>query len=210
MRSDSIFPTRVSVAIIIFLSAVFGCTTGQRPGNADEWSESQASEWFDQKEWLGTSSLRPDASIDKQDFAARYHKNKSNWDKAFAFLSTTNLDSLSLGNHEIDGKNVFAIVSEYTSKNPEDAQYESHKIYTDLQSVISGEEYMGLSDLSSTTVKTPYSDEKDIAFYTTSAAKQLLAKPGTFFIFFPDDAHSPGRKVDENRVVRKIVIKVKN
>ena len=142
-----------------------GCTSDQRAENPENWSEDQVSEWFDQKEWLGQTELQPDPSIDKKQFAIRYHQHKDRWDKAFAFLKNEDLSAIEVGNHEIDGKDVYVIISQYNSKNSEDAQYESHKKYTDIQIVISGTEYIGLTDLSSTSVKTPYNEERDIAFY---------------------------------------------
>lgn len=208
MRNSLSAIHKLLFALIFFLMT--GCDTNTRKEEPEEWSESEAAEWFDQKKWLGQSELQPHASIDKRDFAVRYHRNRERWDKAFAFLEAQDLATINTGTYEIDGKNVYAIVQEYNSKNPEDAQYESHKVYTDLQYIISGEELIGLTDLSSTTVKTPYDGEKDIAFYDAEEGEMLMAKPGTFFLFFPDDAHRPGIKVDENKPVKKIVIKVKN
>lgn len=199
-----------STPLLVIFFIIFGCTSGQRAENPENWSEDQASEWFDQKDWLGQTELQPHPSIDKKEFAVRYHQNKERWDKAFAFLKDDNLSAVDAGNHELDGKNAFAIVSEYNSKNPEDAQYESHKNYTDIQYVISGTENIGLTDLSSTSLKTPYDEERDIAFYNVEDGQNLHAHPGTFFIFFPQDAHSPGMKVEDNVPVKKVVIKVRN
>lgn len=198
--------------LLAILFLMIGCTSDQRAEKPENWSEDQASEWFDQKDWLGQTELQPDPSIDKKEFAVRYHQNKERWDKAFAFLKDEDLSAIEVGNHELDGKNVFVIVSEYNSKNPEDAQYEAHKNYTDLQYVVSGTEYIGLADLSATTVKTPYDEERDIAFYNVEEGKgqNLLAQPGTFFIFFPKNAHRPGMKVEDNASVKKVVIKVRN
>lgn len=176
----------------------------------EQWSDEQAAEWFDKKEWLPQTGLQPDGSVDKKDFAVRYHRNPARWQKAFDYLTKQNLDTISPGTYEIDGRNVYAIIQEYNSKNPEDAQYESHKVYTDLQYIISGEEQIGLTDLSTTSVKTPYDEEKDIAFYNSNQGRNLMARPGTFFLFFPDDAHMPGMKVTDNAPVRKLVIKIRN
>lgn len=196
--------------LLAILFLMIGCTSEQRAENPENWSEDQASEWFDQKDWLGQTELQPDPSIDKKEFAVRYHQNKERWDKAFAFLKEENLSAVEVGNHELEGKNVFVIVSEYNSKNPEDAQYEAHKNYTDLQYVVSGTEYIGLANLSAASVKTPYDEERDIAFYHVEEGQNLLARPGTFFIFFPQNAHSPGMKVEDNALVKKVVIKVRN
>lgn len=195
--------------VLLFL-VIIGCSANKEMKDPGKWSEAQAAEWFNRKEWLPQTGFQPDASIDKQDFAIRYHRNPERWEKAFAFLTNPNLPSLAAGTHEIDGKDVYAMIQEYNSKNPEDALYESHKVYTDLQFLISGEERIGLTDLSTTTVKTPYDETKDIAFYASEEGRELSAKPGTFFLFFPDDAHRPGMKVNENAPVKKLVIKIKN
>lgn len=200
-----------SVLFFCFLHFIMtNCTPQKASQDPGQWTDEQADEWFNKKEWLGKTQLQPDASIDRKDFAIRYHAHKDRWDKAFEFLGRTDLDTLKAGNHEIDGKNVYAIIQEYNSKNPEDAQYESHRHYTDIQHIISGTEAIGLIDLSQTSVKTPYVEDKDIAFYTASGGSRHVATKDYFFIFFPDDAHMPGMKVDENIPVRKVVIKVKN
>jgi YhcH/YjgK/YiaL family protein len=197
------------LCVLLFLF-IIGCSSNKQMEDTEKWSDAQAAEWFDKKEWLPKTNFQPDASIDKKDFAVRYHRNPGRWEKAFAFLTDPKLASLEVGTYEIDDKNVYAMIQEYNSKNEEDAQYESHKVYTDLQFLISGEERIGLTDLSTTTVKTPYDESKDIAFYTSEAGRTLMAKPGTFFLFFPDDAHRPGMKVTDNSPVRKLVIKIKN
>ena len=195
---------------IVLLFFMMACAMGKRSENPHEWSDDQVNEWFDEREWLGTTNLKPDPSIDKKQFATRYHQHKDRWDKAFAFLKNEDLSALAVGTRELDGKDVFAIIQEYNTKNPEDANYESHKIYTDIQCLVSGTEFIGLTDLSVTFVKTPYDEAKDIAFYDAEVGKKLLANPGTFFIFFPDNAHRPGMKVEDNVPVKKIVIKVRN
>lgn len=204
---------KVATPVLFFAFLLFtmtNCSTPKASQDPEQWTDEQADEWFNKKEWLGETRLQPDASIDKKDFAARYHAHADRWDKAFAFLGRTDLDTLAPGTREIDGKNVYAIIQEYNSKNPEDAQYESHRHYTDIQHIISGTEAIGLTDLSGTSVKTPYDEEKDIAFYTAPDGSRHIATPANFFIFFPDDAHMPGMKVDQNIPVRKVVIKVRN
>jgi YhcH/YjgK/YiaL family protein len=198
------------LAPALFIFLLISCTSEKASQDAEEWTDEQASEWFNKKEWLGDTPLQPDPSIDKKDFAIRYHAHQDRWERAFQFLRRDDLDSLPVGELELDGRNVYAIIQEYTTKNPEDAQYESHRHYTDIQHLVSGTEAIGRADLSSTSVKTPYSEEKDIAFYTAPDGERMIATPDNFFIFFPDDAHMPGMKVDQNAPVRKVVLKVKN
>lgn len=152
----------------------------------------------------------PDPSVNKKTFAVSYFKNKERWDKAFEFLKTANLEELAPGRHDIDGDNLYAAVSEYITKDPEEASYESHRQYADIQYVVSGKELMGLAPSSKLKeVLIPYDISKDIEFMTVGDATILNASPGRFFMFFPDDLHCPGLKDGENSPVKKVVIKVK-
>lgn len=195
--------------LILLLSYVIGCKS-QRVANPEEWTEDQVMEWFDEKEWLGQTELQPDPSINKRELAVRYYQQKERWDKAFEFLKNGDLTGLEAGTHEIDGKDVYVIISQYNSKNHEDAKLESHKKYTDIHYVVSGTEYIGVQDLSASTLTTPYNEERDIAFYHPGKIAHILAAPGTFSICFPDNVHSPGMKVEDSVPVKKAVIKVRN
>ncbi|MEO7490410.1 MAG: YhcH/YjgK/YiaL family protein, partial [Ferruginibacter sp.] len=91
------------------------------------------------------------------------------------------------------------------SKKMEDAKWESHKKYIDLQYIIKGKEIIGVADASKATVTKPYTPDAmnyiaDGTYYTTDS--------GTFFLFFPNDAHRPVIKADGYDVVKKIVIKI--
>ena len=63
-------------SLLIVLYLLIGCTSERRTNDPKEWSEEQVTEWFDQKDWLGKSKLQPDPSINKKEFAVRYHQNK--------------------------------------------------------------------------------------------------------------------------------------
>lgn len=193
-----------------FLLVLLGCASQERPGNPEGWSEQQVTKWFEQKEWLGQTELQPDSSIDAKEFAVRYHQNKDHWDTAFSFLREADLSALEAGTHELDDQDVFVIVSEYTSKNPEDIPYEAHKDYADIHYVVAGREYIGSAELSAASVRTPYDEERDIAYYDAENGRHLFAHPDRVFIFFPGELHSPGRKVEDSVPVKKIVVKVKS
>ncbi len=204
MKFFSLYP------VFILTILIAGCTSSQRSEDPEQWSEDQVNDWFGGKKWLGETQMQPDSSINKRQLAIHYYKNKNRWDTAFAFMKDADFSGLPPGDHMLDGKDVFVKVSAYNSKNPEDVFYESHENYTDIQFVVSGMEYIGNSDLKGAAVKTLYNEEKDIQFYHVSNGEKLLAKPGTFFIFFPGDGHCPGMKVEDNAPVRKMVIKVRS
>ena len=85
--------------------------------------------------------------------------------KAVDFLQNTDLENLEPGKYEIDGKNVYANVTEYTTIPWEEAKYESHRDYTDIQYMIRGTETMTYAPVDALNVKVPYNEEKDCVLY---------------------------------------------
>jgi YhcH/YjgK/YiaL family protein len=191
---------------LIFL--LISCTNMNKE-KPENWSEDQLNQWFKKSEWKQGWSASPDESINKKEFAIQYYKNKDRWDKAFAFLKTTRLDTLSIGSHDIIGKDVYAAVSEYATKNEEDAKFEAHRIYADIQYVVRGTEKMGIIPLEKTQPATQYDETKDILFLSAEGGIFRTATPDQFFVFFPGDAHRPGIKIDTNAPVKKVVVKVR-
>jgi biofilm protein TabA len=176
--------------------------------SAQTLSKKQAKKWFAKKEWLAGAKLAPHKSINKEEFAKQYQLNKMYWDKAFAFLRDHNLDSLPKGKYVIDGDNVTASVSIDPSKDFDKTNWESHRKFIDVQCIISGEEKMGVSPLSEATVTKEYDEKRDAANYSAEG-KFYIAGAGEFFIFFPGDVHRPNITPGGNKVVKKIVIKVR-
>jgi YhcH/YjgK/YiaL family protein len=126
----------------------------------------------------------------------------------FNFLKNTDLDNLEIGRYEIDGKNVFALVSEYDSKKHEDCRLEAHQAYADIQYIVSGREAIGFAPLNGQTVTEEYLPEKDIVFFSGDTT-QLILEAGMFAVFFPQDVHRPCMQIDGPEKVKKVVVKVK-
>ena len=146
--------------------------------------------------------------LDKLENASLYSGISHNLKKGFEFLKNTDLLALSPGRYEIDGNEVFALVSEYDSKNPEDCRLEAHRIYTDIQYLVSGKELIGFETLRDQTVTSEYNPEKDIAFYQGKGTP-LLIEAGMFAVFFSEDVHRPCMQVEQPEKVKKVVVKVK-
>jgi YhcH/YjgK/YiaL family protein len=156
-----------------------------------------------------TGKIKPDDSVSEQEFIQQYEAHSERWEKAFAFIRDTDLKSIAKGRHELEGNDLYASIDEYTTKNEEDARFEAHRKYADIQYVISGEEIIGILPLDKTEMTTPYNAEKDICFLKSSMNHYRHATPDRYFIFFPHDAHRPCVKKDDNTPVRKVVVKVK-
>jgi YhcH/YjgK/YiaL family protein len=195
------------IVVMVSLSALSGCSDNSDPAL---WSSKKIDNWFEKGDWLNGWQVKPDQSINRKTLAISYFKNKERWDKAFNFLKSNDLSGLELKRYDIDGNNLYAPVSEYLTKNEEDARYEVHQKYIDIQYVVSGKELIGVAPmLQKRDVLEPYDGSKDVEFLTVTNGENRLAKSDRFFIFFPEDAHRPGLKDGENSPVRKIVVKVK-
>ncbi|HCD46186.1 MAG TPA: YhcH/YjgK/YiaL family protein [Lachnoclostridium sp.] len=132
------------------------------------------------------------------------------YEKAVDFLKNTDLESLAPGKYEIDGKNVFANVTEYTTVPWEEAKYEAHHNYTDIQYMISGSETMTYARIDELTEKVPYNDEKDVVFYDNeNPGLKVVVKAGEYMIFNPWDGHKPKAAAGEPAMIKKVIVKIK-
>jgi biofilm protein TabA len=198
------------IAGIMVVLSLFGLTGNKSDSDPSTWSNKKIDSWFSKKEWSEGWKVKPDASINKREFAISFFKNKTRWEKAFRFLKDNDLTKLEPKRYDIDGDNLYATVSEYTTKNEEITNYEAHRKYIDIQYVIKGKEIMNIAPIASVKdIVTPYDETKDIEFVTIAKKVNYMASTDNFFIFFPGDAHRPGLKDGINAPVKKVVIKLK-
>lgn len=127
----------------------------------------------------------------------------------FEFLEKTGPATLSLGKHEIRGDAVFALAMKAPSKSPEEARFESHRDYIDIQYLVSGQEMIGVAPTGQLEGATAYDASKDVVFYATPARYQALTiPPGHFAVFFPWEGHMPMCHSGDPHELHKVVIKV--
>ena len=67
---------------------------------------------------------------------------------------------------------------------------------------------MAKAPVSSVTISKPYDESADIAYYT-GEGKVYTVPAGSFMIFFPTEAHRPNITPGGNKLVKKMVIKIK-
>ncbi|HEY7751246.1 MAG TPA: YhcH/YjgK/YiaL family protein [Ignavibacteriaceae bacterium] len=146
--------------------------------------------------------------IDKFENINLYKNIHSGINLAFDYIRKNDFKNIKPGKYEIDGQEVFALISEYQSKPEAEGKLEAHKKYIDVQYVISGEELMGYSPLGNQTILAPYKEENDIIFYSGEKSFTKVSA-GMFAIFFPGDVHMPGIKTETPSFVKKLVIKVR-
>lgn len=147
----------------------------------------------------------------KLENAERYYGANPYFKDAFEFIKKVVSENLPAGKYEIDGKNLYASVQEYTTKNAEDCKSEGHRNYIDIQYIVSGVETMEVFNISEGVLNSDYNDVKDVEFYEHCAFPAVCnVSSGEYAIFFPEDIHRPGMAhKGENSAVKKIVVKVK-
>ena len=115
--------------------------------------------------------------------------------KGFEFLRRTDLASLEDGVHEIQGRDVYAIIARGDGVGRERAMLEAHRKYLDIQYVIDGTDVMGWLER-----------EKDLEFFYDRPESWVRVPQGSFAVFLPQDIHAP---LATTQYVHKAVVKVK-
>lgn len=103
----------------------------------------------------------------------------------------------------------FANPVSFISKKENECVYEAHKKYIDIHYIVEGVERIATADVCELQVKMPFSEEKDIGFYTGSEAGSYLLRQGEFMVCFPNDAHKVAMMNKAPEAVKKIVVKIK-
>ena len=99
-------------------------------------------------------------------------------------------------------------MTENPTKELAKTQWESHRKYIDMQCVVQGAEKFGFAPIAKATVVKPYDETRDVVNYEVKG-KFYETKPGTIYIFFPQDVHRPNIKADGVDKDKKLVVKVR-
>lgn len=129
-------------------------------------------------------------------------------ERALQYLGKTDFSNLEQGKYEIDGDNIYALVSIYNTKPLSSVKWEAHKKYIDIQYVASGKEKIGFTSTDKVIPLEEYSENNDCTIYKGDG-NYIIVDEGSFAIFFPTDVHMPGISINIPKEVKKVVIKVK-
>jgi len=134
-----------------------------------------------------------------------------NWEKALAWLKADSWKNVSEGKTEIDGNNIYVLRSTRTGKLPNECQYESHRLYADIQMPIKNTELHLVCLRDGLKIAVPYSEEKDVDFLEgePAAVHSIILRFPMAAIYFPWDVHKPNISADGKLgEIEKIVVKV--
>jgi biofilm protein TabA len=138
--------------------------------------------------------------------AGRYVALHPGFAAAFSFLQRKELDQLPDGRHEIDGQRLYAMVMRKEGNGRANAKLEVHRRYIDIQYCVAKGDQIGWRSAATCSKATqPFDEEKDYQLFTDQPETWVATAPGTFAIFFPEDAHAP---LAGEGLIHKVVVKV--
>ena len=122
------------------------------------------------------------------------------------FMNSRNVKTIPTGRYELEDGCYVNVDSYETRQN---ARFEGHKRFVDVQLMVEGEEEILCAPLTHGTVTQPYSEEKDCGFFDCDKGPycSLHVTEGMAAVFEPWDLHAPCIR-QEKRRNRKLVFKI--
>ena len=129
--------------------------------------------------------------------------------RALEIIEDLDWETVESGRYDVDDE-LYYMVQEYETKYPEQARYEAHEKYVDIQYIVKGVERMEFAETSKLKVTERYNPEKDVKFLEEpKVIDASIVEAGDYRIFYPEDAHRPGLCVNNTPAkVKKILAKI--
>ena len=144
--------------------------------------------------------------FDSLKHSRRYLPLHPGFETGFKFLKNNSAEQLKDGRNEIDGDRLFAISMATEGKGQDNAAFETHRKYIDIQFTVSGCDTIGWNEQARCSPDNEgYNIDKDVEFYTDRPTLWIPVSSGRFAVFYPEDAHAP---LGTDAFVHKIVIKI--
>jgi biofilm protein TabA len=127
--------------------------------------------------------------------------------QAMDYIKSHDLNELATGHHQIDGEDLYVNIVDSQMKTLEQARYEVHNKYIDIQIPLSKGETFGVKPRS--VCKEPagdFDEVKDIMFFKDPVDQTVNVAAGEIIVFAPDTAHAP--LIGEG-TIHKAIFKVK-
>lgn len=127
---------------------------------------------------------------------------------AFEYVLANDFSKFEPGRYDVDGNEIYVMVSDYTTKSISECKWEAHRKYIDIHLMAKGSEKFGFANIDLMKTTQDYTEEKDFLLLE-GEGDFIKLEPESFIITFPQDAHMPGILIDHPCGVKKVVIKVK-
>lgn len=136
------------------------------------------------------------------------HPQLKKYAAAFEFLKNTDFKTKQPGRFEIDGKRMYATLSESKARTIDAGKLEIHRNYLDIHYLLDGPEIIGSATADGLELTDAYKPDTDVEFYKRPAKiREIAMKPGHFAVFMPGQGHVPGCSKDGTGTIRKVVVK---
>lgn len=134
--------------------------------------------------------------------------------RAFEWLNSHNLMELPQGRTDIEGDEIYINRASFTSKSRQEARWEIHHHYLDIQMVLAGQEQMDVTPANLTHPVDEYNtttDYQQVDSEPGDSFQTILMVPGQMTIVFQEDAHRPAIHGDGKTpaTIEKAVIKIR-
>jgi YhcH/YjgK/YiaL family protein len=91
----------------------------------------------------------------------------------------------------------------YMGKDISNVKFESHRTHLDLEYIVKGVELVQIAHPDLLRLKEAYDPSKDVKYYHDAETyNQFKLNEGYFVIYYPDDAHKVGLKVNESEIYK--------
>jgi len=126
---------------------------------------------------------------------------------ALEYIKGNDLSKLNKGRNDIDGDNLYVNIIETTLKTPQEAKFEAHDQYIDIQVPISCGESYGVKARELCTMPVGEMNvEQDYILFDDAVEEIVSREAGEMIVFEPDTAHAP---CIGSGPIKKAVFKVK-
>lgn len=121
-----------------------------------------------------------------------------------------NAMSSDFGNYDFGSLGWFANVHGYQTLPEAECCWENHKHTVDIQCLISGSEQIRWVSVDELGAARCYMIEKDRQEFDMPdmPVSIIVMRPGMFAVFLPGEAHCPKIAVEEEEVIKKVVVKI--
>ncbi len=145
--------------------------------------------------------------FDKIDFSQKYYSINDLFPLAFDFFKKNNLNNFEAGTYEIKGKDIYLIIVDTKFDAGDKPKLEAHHNYIDIQMTIAGNFKIGWKSISECRAASmKFDEEHDYVLFDDEPDFNIKLMPGSFAIFFPEDAHMI---YTPEMYVKKAILKVR-
>ena len=144
--------------------------------------------------------------VDRMERFGQYSRNVPEIYEVMRFVEKVKKENIPVGKYPLE--NGFVLVQEGTTRPYEEADFEVHRKYIDIQVLVSGMEYVEYADITDLNTKVAFDEEKDLELMEGIGSK-IQIKPDTFYILYPADGHKPCCHENAPTKYKKVLAKIR-